>query len=59
MVDAQAYRLLHHNKDEPGEITIVPSEEERFDSFLRQLPSTIPAFHMDEKLWRMYYVTHV
>ena len=57
MVDVEAYRLLHEAKGqaqpERGEIVAVSPDKPGFENFLRQLPSTIYGFRMDDKAWGM------
>ena len=55
MVDVEAYRLLHDEKNqaEPdrGELVTTSPDTPGFDDFLMQLPSTIYGFRMDDKSW--------
>ena len=55
MVDVEAWRLLHEDKNEPvperGDVVAADPDKPGFDDFLRQLPSTIYGFRMDDKSW--------
>jgi hypothetical protein len=57
MIDVEAYRLLHEGRHEAGfdrgEPVTANASEPGFDDFLRQLPSVIHGFRMDDKSWRM------
>jgi hypothetical protein len=57
MIDAEAYRLLHEDKHQAnydrGEFVTANAGEPGFDEFLKQLPSTIHGFRMEDKSWGM------